>query len=208
MLTKSADIEMRSEDLYISRDEIKVRYSFYSNSATEVRTLVAFPMPEISPPSDPAEDVSSKLEDLEFVTRVNGQPIQTQVEKKAIANGVDQAQVLLRLGVPLYPGEAQETLDKLPQNTIEELIRLGLVKEQGEGGPLSVNWTLRVNYYWEQVFPPRTELVIDHRYKPIVGGTIPLSPIALRNELRESFYRPYCIDDEFLNSIRRAGYVN
>jgi Domain of unknown function (DUF4424) len=104
----------------------------------------------------------------------------------------------LRLGISLYPGEAQETLDKLPQNTIEELIRLGLVREQGEGGPLSVNWTLRVNYYWEQVFPPRTELAIDHRYKPIVGGTIPLAPMALRNELQGSFYRPYCIADDFL----------
>jgi hypothetical protein len=38
---------MRAEDLFISADEIRVRYRFFNNAPQDVTTLVAFPMPEI-----------------------------------------------------------------------------------------------------------------------------------------------------------------
>src|SRR3954466_10530092 len=40
-------IEMRSEDLGISMDEVRVRYEFVNTSDRDVTTLVAFPMPDI-----------------------------------------------------------------------------------------------------------------------------------------------------------------
>ena len=47
VLTRSADIEMRSEDLYVSEKEIRVRYSFFNTSKADIRTLVAFPIPDL-----------------------------------------------------------------------------------------------------------------------------------------------------------------
>ena len=47
VLRKSSDIEMLSEDLFISTQEIKIHYVFRNNSTTDVSTVIAFP--QISP---------------------------------------------------------------------------------------------------------------------------------------------------------------
>jgi hypothetical protein len=48
ILTRNADIEMRSEELYISSSQIHVSYRFFNASPKVVTTLVAFPMPDIT----------------------------------------------------------------------------------------------------------------------------------------------------------------
>ncbi len=48
VIEKSADIEMRAEDLYVSAKEIRVKAHFYNASAKDVQTVVAFPMPDFT----------------------------------------------------------------------------------------------------------------------------------------------------------------
>ena len=48
VLGRSADIEMRSEDLYVSTAEVRVRYRFFNGSDKDITTLVAFPMPDVA----------------------------------------------------------------------------------------------------------------------------------------------------------------
>ena len=43
------DIKMLSEELFISREEIRVVYEFQNNTDTDQKVLVAFPMPDIEP---------------------------------------------------------------------------------------------------------------------------------------------------------------
>src|SRR4051812_34208822 len=47
IFTKNDALQMRSEELFISTKEIRVRYVFFNTSGKDVTTLVAFPMPEI-----------------------------------------------------------------------------------------------------------------------------------------------------------------
>src|ERR1700754_4711766 len=47
VLTKTADIEMRSEDLFISPEEIRVTYHFFNRAPDDRTVTVAFPMPDI-----------------------------------------------------------------------------------------------------------------------------------------------------------------
>ena len=47
VFTKSTDIEMVSEDLFISMKDIRVKYRFYNHSGHDVVTQVAFPVPDI-----------------------------------------------------------------------------------------------------------------------------------------------------------------
>jgi hypothetical protein len=42
------DIEMRSEDLLVSRRDIRVRYTFFNRSERDVTVLVAFPFPDLT----------------------------------------------------------------------------------------------------------------------------------------------------------------
>ena len=47
VLTHNDSIEMRSEDLFISQEEVRVRYKFFNTAPTNTKVLVAFPMPEV-----------------------------------------------------------------------------------------------------------------------------------------------------------------
>ncbi len=84
VLTRSADIEMRSEDLYVSEKEIRVRYSFFNTSKADIRTLVAFPIPDLPALEDneyavPGDD---PVNFLGFETKVDGKPVASGIEQR------------------------------------------------------------------------------------------------------------------------------
>jgi Domain of unknown function (DUF4424) len=97
VLRKNAHVEMRSEDLYVSAKEIRVRYRFYNKSGSDVRTVVAFPLPQVNL----ADDESRGLTEHEFSTSVDGVPANTQIERRATVGGRERTDVLNRYGVPL-----------------------------------------------------------------------------------------------------------
>jgi hypothetical protein len=218
VFTKTDAIEMRSEDLYISAKEIRVRYRFMNTSGQDVTTLVAFPMPvvkvegpddNISVPTDEPENI------LGFRTAVDGKPVQAQLEQKALVNGVDHTALLRRLGIPLAPHLAgtNRALDRLPRAQWDELIRLGLaaIEEydvgQGMQKHLAARWSLQTTYYWQQTFPAGRELAIEHRYQPSVGATVQTSlgaPGIAAEEWFIDYQRKYCMDQAFLGSVERA----
>jgi hypothetical protein len=218
VLTKNADVEMRSEDLFISAAEIHVGYRFYNASADPVTTLVAFPMPDISVEgADQVIALPTESPDnmLGFETRVDGKAVATSLEQKVIKDGVDRTDVLLRLNVPLAPHLASTSaaLDRLPRSAWDELIKLRLAEIEeydiGKGMQkhLSPRWTLKTTYSWEQTFPPREELSIEHRYKPSVGASVQTS-IGNREAMQEDWFAAYrakyCLDDDFLAAVAAA----
>src|SRR5450432_4000959 len=78
VLLKCSDIEMQSEDLFISTQEIKIHYVFLNNSPIDIATVIAFPMPRISTNNPGAtEEIPDENSDnfLDFSTSVNGRPI-------------------------------------------------------------------------------------------------------------------------------------
>jgi hypothetical protein len=177
VLTKDADIEMRSEDLYVSTSEIQVSYRFFNKAAQDKTVTVAFPMPDITI-AGPDDIISVPTEDpqniLGFSTMAGGKPVTSRVEQKVLAKGVDRTEVLRKLGIPLQPQleATNKALDALPQSQWEELIKLGLAEtdeyDAGKGMQkhLEARWTLKTTYYWDQTFPAGKELPIEHRYKP------------------------------------------
>src|ERR1700689_1241876 len=100
------NVEMRSEQLFVSTDEIPVTYRFFNKSDQAVTNLVAFPMPDITIP-DQDTSISVPTEDpvnlLGFATQSNGQPVAIQVEQKVFAKGIDRTAMLQGLGIPLAP---------------------------------------------------------------------------------------------------------
>jgi hypothetical protein len=213
------DVEMRSEDLYISAKEVRVQYRFFNKSARDVTVLVAFPMPEIrmehqesnfSVPTENPENL------LDFSTVVNGKPVTTKVEQRVIGVGIDRTRYLRDLGIPLAPHlrSTHQALDKLPREKWDELLRLGLaeIEEYDDSGKgmqkhLHARWALQTTYYWEQTFPRGAETVIEHRYKPSVGGTAGTS-IGVKSAEKEphmvEYRRKYCMDKDFLGSVERV----
>ena len=215
VLRKNRVVEMRSEDLYVSAKEIRVRYRFFNNSSRDVTMIVAFPLPDVAPlPSEGSEQ--SGLTELEFSTRIDSVPVRTQREQKAIVNGVDRTDVLNQHGIPLDPNQSQGALDNLPPKSLEELIRVGLAaisQHYVQGRPMKPHlnplWTLNTTYYWEQAFPAKKEIMIEHRYRPSVGGysaeigSKNWSNMRPRDSLFLEYQLKYCIDREFMQSAKR-----
>jgi hypothetical protein len=169
VFVKNNNIEMISEDLFISTKEIRVRYRFRNRAAKDIVTHVAFPLPDLK--MDLIDDTtalptdirsSNRAEFLGFSTEVDGHRISANVEQRALLNGQDQISTLKRLGLSLSPFDVD--VFNLADPTIAELERFKLLNE--DNIPL---WTLKTTFYWEQRFLAGRETLIEHRYKPSVG---------------------------------------
>ena len=95
VLTQTPDIEMRSEELYVSEKEIRVRYRFFNTSKADIKTLVAFPIPDLAPLGDneyamPTED---PVNFLAFETKVDGKPVTNGIEQRAVVDGSRHTQI-------------------------------------------------------------------------------------------------------------------
>jgi len=218
VLTTTADIEMRSEELFLSVDEIRVAYRFFNKTAQNKIVTVAFPMPDISVSglnNNLALPTVNPENIFDFSTRADGQPVETRLEQRVFARGVDQTELLRKLGVPIQPEleSTNKALDALPQSQWQLLTERGLAEAQddGVGGDshkhLQATWTLKATYYWEQTFPAQNELLIEHRYKPSVGRsavTSLASPDARGQSWYQEYLRKYCLDKYFLGALENA----
>ena len=80
VLTRNAAIQMRSEDLYISADLVRVKYVFVNRANRDITIHVAFPMPDVAGSEEPLSIPTEEPENLlAFRTVVNGRPVVAQV---------------------------------------------------------------------------------------------------------------------------------
>jgi Domain of unknown function (DUF4424) len=222
IFVQNDDVEMRAEDLLISAQEVSVKYRFFNKAAKDVTVLVAFPMPEVRI-SEQDQNISLPTEDpvniLAFKTSANGQPVTTKVEQRVFAVGIERTQYLHDLGIPLAPHvrATGEALDKLSPEKWDELIRLGLAEVEeydiGKGMQkhLAPRWGLKTTFYWEQTFPAQQETLIEHQYKPSVGGSAQTdlgAPYAVNDAWYGDYQRKYCIDKDFYSTIERLRKAN
>jgi hypothetical protein len=206
-------IEMRSEDLYVSAREIRVRYRFYNRTDRNIATLVAFPLPDLQGGIESDVAIEDPLR-MPFTTVVNGRRVATNVEQKAVLNGVDHSDMMRGLGVPLSPrGEAtMQALAALPRPQIDMLIEMGLVEDRSwtDRGVRNLElmplWTLKTTHYWTQVFPAGRELDVRHQYAPAVGGSAGSNfgyPATEGADQASEDAARYCADDAFRTGARR-----
>ena len=219
VLRQTRDIDMVSEDLYVSAREIRVRYVFRNRSARAIRTIVAFPMPDRDLSQDEGMDVSWPAD---FATRVDGRPVAMQVEHRALLRGVDHTDLLTGFRVPVGTRDrdgtaaAGEAIRRLVPAERQRLAALGLVEihasNDGAESGFAPRWTVRETWHWEQVFPAGRDLVVEHRYTPGSGGTVTTGlgnpEYRQSGNGREQIAR-YCIDAAFIGAAeriaRRAG---
>jgi hypothetical protein len=217
LFVQNDNVEMRSEDLAISAKQVDVRYRFYNKSASDVTVLVAFPMPEVRI-EEQDQNIAVPTQDpvniLGFATTVDGKPVKTQVEQHVFAAGIDRTQLLTSLGIPLAPHLAatNEALDRLPHEKWDELVRIGLAEIEeydigkGMAKHLSARRGLRTTFYWEQTFAAKAETLVEHRYRPSVGGSVQTSlgsPASAKEAWYDEYKRKYCLDRDFFATIDR-----
>ena len=218
VMTKNEAIELRSEDLFLSAESVRVNYRFLNTAPQDVTVTVAFPMPDITVQSSDdnfSVPTDSPTNLLGFRTLVDGTPVRAELEQQVIKNGKDRTALLHELGIPLAPHLAatNKVLDRLPKARQEQLLRLGLAipddYDVGKGMEhhLAATWTLKSTYHWTQRFPAGRELTVAHQYQPAVGAsaaTLWGSPEWSKNPEYAEQRRHYCVDDAFIAAAGRA----
>jgi len=209
VLTQSDSIDMLSEDLYVSADEIRVRYVFRNQSAEDVRTLVAFPMPIHDLEMEREGDIAFPSD---FTTRVDSGDVPMQSERRASFEGTDITRLLEEAGVSLMSDdpawELGSVLDALPAEAQQRLIdaRAVEVRERRGVRHLQPMWQVSENWYWEQLFPAGEDIVVEHSYHPGTGGAgdtgLTYAGFA-ESEWGQQAIADYCIDADFLAGLQR-----
>ncbi len=210
VLTESADIRMASEDLFVSREVIRVRYSFINESQAPITTRVAFPLPvadlDALGESDVGWPTDNQSNIVAFKLKIDGRAVKPELEEKAFLKGQDVSDVLRRFKVPFgyRPGMVGDALKKLPAAARKELTARGLMEESGDWvRPL---WTVKSTFHWQQTFPPQKPVAVEHEYKPVVGGAfVPASTYFedAKKFRRDEFFNGYCVDATTFSGIEQ-----
>lgn len=210
VLRQNRDVDMLSEDLYVSAREIRVRYVFRNRSPRPVTTIVAFPLPDRNLAE---EDVGDRGWPRDFRTQVDGRPVRMQVEYRAILGNVDHSAVLRALRVPIardaiLSQAGARALERLTPAQQQRLERLGLVQAFNDGGRRSFQplWIVRETWYWTQTFPVGRNITVAHRYAPGAGGTVTtglLDAEYRRGESGREWRERYCLDEAFMAGVER-----
>jgi hypothetical protein len=218
-LEKTDKIALVSEDLYLSPTAVKVTYRFRNLTNADVETIVAFPMPDVTGSVDMMVGIPDPAKDnfLRFATRVDGKPVDSQLEQRAFLTGPGEPDVeiterLKSLGVPLVPtldaaGAALSALSE-PQRKALADAEIVYAQDVDEGKGAHTDWvplwTLRSKFWRSQVFPAGRDVLVEQTYTPGTGSQSTLSFGAPDlGAAQVSHYREtYCTDGPFTSAVQ------
>jgi hypothetical protein len=173
-------IVMAKEALRISPEKVIVDYDFRNDSAEEVKTEVAFPVPPYSygPESPAVSDASFS----DFKLSVDGKNVAFETEAKAVLKDKDVTAILNadKIDIASFGHVHEPTgletdyrtpdIDRLPKAEQERLVQLGLYDAEDGWGA----WTVQLQYHWTQTFPAHSTVHIRHEYTPVEGSELML----------------------------------
>lgn len=172
--TQSADIKMTDEDLSISPEDVRIRFVFKNESAHDIDTVVAFPLPDINTAEFSNSPIGTVADDpvnfVGFSVKQDGHPIGVSVEQKAFMNDRDVTAVIKSVGLPI---------NVIADHGYEKLVALSPAKrkvlaaqdlaEFDENNNALPHWVVRTRFYWHQHFPAGKSVVLEQHYQPVTG---------------------------------------
>lgn len=191
-ILQSDDIALLEEDLFLSVEQVRVRFRFRNETALPVSTLVAFVAPDADSEDLGRRDLigSGRLAaGMAFTAEVDGRRVPVFTDLRAVAGDADITGQLHELGID------PEQMEPAPSQR---------QKLREKGLPLS-GWKLRIRFYWRQLFPPGQTVEIEHRYRPFAGSAI--------TQPRELYFadgdwspvQRYCMNDDIMQGAHRLA---
>ena len=165
---KNDDILTASEALSVSPKRINVRYRFRNETATAIEAVVAFPMPAFRWNMGESAREANIGPIETFTVKADGRAIAMQVEQKALLDKLDITANLSKAGLTDKQifrsfGNMLDWRSRLPTAVTEKLKKLGAIKGD------SPRWEVVETEYWQQSFPSKQDIEVEHSYKPLVG---------------------------------------
>ncbi len=218
VLSRSDVVRMAKEDLFISREEVRVDYVFHNESEADVTSIVAFPMPDIeaSPSLNVGIPFYSDDDFLGFEVIVDGAKVEPELEQRAFALGIDVSDELGAHGVPFFPyaDATADALAALPRDLLLSWKERGIViideYDDGSGAQVRIEpyWLLKSTYWWRMTFPAGADVRVSHRYTPSVGGSVGLNFFVdgrFEPQGQAEYRQRYCMDQGFEAAVMKAA---
>lgn len=215
---RSDEIAMESEDLYLSHDKVRVRYTYRNLTSKPVTILVAFPLPDVPVEGRDLEWTQSAYPDWDAIgmtTKVDGKQVELLRIDVPKLGGKDISARLKERGWPVRYWQDEgfhARLAALSADDKSELVGEGLLSaDQLTGHELRPLWTVSTAFVRTQTFPPGKAVTVEHAYEPMIGGTV---TSALDREARDEnmagpygYEARYCVDGPFLRGYDRRRYT-
>lgn len=211
-LVRNEAVSMDSEDLFISKHEVRVDYRFTNRSTKDVELLVSFPLPPIPGPN--ADQFGAAMvpdfKTLKFTTTVDGKPVKLGMVQRSEIAGRDVTARLAALGLPREwfggSGEVPGFIEKLTPQQRAAYLKEGLLRrDRNFPDILMPAWDTVTHVTRRQLFPAGKTVAVSHRYEPLIGGSVGgvLYP-ALRKDYPEHL-RKYCVDKDFIATFDKRS---
>jgi len=184
VFVKAPGIVMQREDLTVSAAQIWVRFEMRNDRPEPATLRVAFPLPDVplltpggwETPSGANVALPGDVTDprfIDFTVRVNGRPVQPELDIRAMLPDGRDVSALLREagGTRLLLQPRWFDPGTLAPAVRQRLLDAGAIKPAEPGDPASpdvAQWATRIRFHWEQIFPPGVT-VIEHSYRPMLG---------------------------------------
>jgi hypothetical protein len=190
VLRREERISMEKERLTIGMRKVTVEFDFLNESAQDISTEVAFPIPPYH------ESLMLGMERLpnfpDFKVWVDGKNLEYKTEMKGSLGGKDYSALLQKMGINIetfgdfevYDGATKKTdqISKLTPAQQSELLAAGLI-ERYAGEKYIPHWSVSKTYYWKQDFPAHRIVHIRHEYTPVAGAAeIPVEYFDAKNK--------------------------
>lgn len=206
---KNNEIEMLSEDLFISKKIIKVDYQFKNLTVKDVTETILFPLPRVDNFFEADFANTQKLLNT-FKVNVDGKVIQPNmyvrafIQKDEKTPAIDITELFKKCGF-----SESEMLNPWNRKSYEYLYfeeKLRNCKKPEMQKILQpfkddvIPWSSQVIYSWKQRFKANSITFVKHQYSPLVGGSVAF--------LDEYEGKDYCMDSSFKAGLRRADSQN
>lgn len=215
VLQQNDAISMDSEDLYLSLDQVRVKYRYTNHSDKDLDLLISFPLPAIPDGIEGYLGDTSYPEwsEHKFTTLVDGKPLKLDSREVVTAKGKNVETRLKELGWPVKfwdDYEFMERVEKFSDADKAKYLAEGLLKQpEPEDQPdwIVPGWQVATNVTRVQRFPAGKTITVEHRYAPLAGGSVGglLGMIAdgQKEDYAKEYAANYCIDDALISGFRK-----
>lgn len=209
---KNPQIAMQREDLFVSKQQIRVAYDYKNLTSKDIEETILFPMPLV--PSTRESDFANTPELLHsFKIWSNGQRIQPKAHVRAFlqplkangeinwdgkpidvtdhfkACGLTDTQMMQPWMQSQNTAQVNRMLHQCNNKVLQALVKPFTSDEE-------IYWQAQIIYSWQQIFKANAMTQVKHSYSPLLGGSVSLDPATAKQ---------HCVDDSFKKTINKTA---
>ena len=206
---KNKNIQMYSENLFISKKKIKIDYQFKNLSQQNVTETILFPLPKILNFTEgDALDTQGVLKTFKIV--VDGQNIQPKMHVRTFLydkksnKDIDITSEFKQCGFSekemLNPWKRSSIDYEVFEDKLRACKNAKLAQVLKQYNQNVIPWSSQIIYSWQQTFKANAVTHIQHQYEPLIGGGVYMDLIEDKTI--------YCMDKSFLAGLKKSNKEN